>query len=48
MRKVISVIVIILAVAVAGIFLINERKENTDVTQKRAKVGMLMLGSRDD
>lgn len=48
MRKVISVIVIILAVAVAGIFLINEKKENTDVTQKKTKVGMIMLGSHDD
>lgn len=48
MKKIISVIIIILTVVVAGIFLIHERKENTDVTKTKTKVGMIMLGSRDD
>lgn len=48
MKKVVSVIVIVLAVVIAGIFLIQEKKENTDVTSKQTKVGMVMIGSRDD
>ncbi|MBO5373322.1 MAG: BMP family ABC transporter substrate-binding protein [Lachnospiraceae bacterium] len=48
MKKVASVIVIILAIVVAGIFMINGKKENTDVTKNQTKVGFLMIGSHDD
>lgn len=48
MKKVASVIVIILTIVVVGIFLINGKKENTDVTRKQTKVGVLLIGSCDD
>jgi len=48
MKKVISVIIIVLIIVVAGIFLINGKKENTDVTKEQTKVGFLMIGNRDD
>ena len=48
MKKVASVIVIILVVVVAGIFLINGKIENTDVTSKQTKVGCLFIGRCDD
>lgn len=48
MKKIVVVIVAVLAILVIGIFLINGRKENTDVTQKHTKVGVLMIGTRDD
>lgn len=48
MKKIVSVIVIILAVVIVGIFLISGKKENTDVTKEQTKVGFLMIGSRDD
>lgn len=48
MKKVVSVIVTILVIVVAGIFLISGKKENTDVTKEKTKVGMLLIGSCDD
>lgn len=48
MKKIVSVIVVILAVVIAGIFLIQGKKENTDVTSRQTKVGVVMIGSRDD
>ncbi len=48
MKKVVSVIVIILAIVVAGILLINGKKENTDVTKEKTKIGMLLIGNCDD
>ena len=48
MKKVVSVIAIILTIVIAGIFLINGKKENTDVTKKQTKVGCLLIGSCDD
>lgn len=48
MRKVVSVITTILAIVIAGIFLINGKKENTDVTKIQTKVGCLLIGSCDD
>lgn len=48
MKKVLIVIALILSIVVLGIFLINAKKENTDVTQEKTKVGFLMIGSRDD
>ena len=48
MKKIVSVITIILAVVIAGIFLINGKKEDMDVTKKHTKVGMLLIGNCDD
>lgn len=48
MKKIVSVIIVILAIVIAGIFLIQGKKENTDVTSRQTKVGMVMIGSRDD
>ncbi|MBO5487660.1 MAG: hypothetical protein J5988_12180 [Eubacterium sp.] len=48
MKKIVSVIVVILAIVIAGIFLIHDKEENTDVTKKKTKVGVLMIGSHDD
>lgn len=48
MRKIISVTVIVLLIAVAGIFLINAKNEDTDVTKEKTKVGFILIGTRDD
>lgn len=48
MKKVASVIVIILTIVVVGIFLINGKTEDTDVTKVQTKVGFLLIGSCDD
>ena len=48
MKRVAIVSVIILAVIIVGIFLINIREQDTEVTQQRTKIGFLMNGSRDD
>lgn len=48
MKKVVSVIGIILTVVIVGIFFINGKTEDTDVTKKQTKVGVLMIGSSED
>ena len=48
MRKVIGVTVVVLVIAVAGIFLINGKKEDTDVTKEKTKVGFVLIGTCDD
>lgn len=48
MKKIVCVIAGVLIVIVAGIFLINGKKENTDVTKEKTKVGFLLIGSCDD
>ena len=48
MKKVISVTVVVLLIAVAGIFLINGKKEDTDVTKEKTKVGFVLIGTCDD
>lgn len=48
MKRVVSVIATILLVVVAGILLISGKKENTDVTKEKTKVGMLLIGSCED
>lgn len=48
MKKIVSVIIVILAIVVAGILLISGKHENTDVTKEQTKVGFLMIGGRDD
>lgn len=48
MKKIVCVIAGVLIVIIAGIFLINEKKENTDVTKEKTKVGFLLIGSCDD
>lgn len=48
MKKVVIVITIILSIVIAGILLISERRENTDVTKQQTKVGFVMIGRRDD
>ena len=48
MRKVISVTVVVLLIVIAGIFLINSKKENTDVTKEKTKVGFILIGTCDD
>ena len=48
MKKIICVVAGIVIVIIAGIFLINGRREDTDVTKERTKVGFLLIGSCDD
>lgn len=48
MRKVIRVTIVVLLIAVAGIFLINVKKEDTDVTKEKTKVGFILIGNHDD
>ncbi len=48
MKKVISVTAVVLLVVVAGIFLINGKKEDTDVTKEKTKVGFILIGTCDD
>jgi len=48
MKKIISVTAIVLLIAVAGIFLINAKNEDTDVTKEKTKVGFVLIGSCDD
>ena len=48
MKKIIGVITLILTTVVVGIFLINGKKENTDVTKEQTKVGVLLIGNCDD
>jgi len=48
MKRVASVIITILIVVIAGIFLINVKNEDTDVTKKRTKVGVLLIGAHND
>ena len=48
MKKIISVTAIVLLIAVAGIFLINEKNEDTDVTKEKTKVGFVLIGNCDD
>jgi len=48
MKKSTVVISVILATIIIGIFLINEKEENTDVTEVKTKVGVIMIGNIDD
>lgn len=48
MKRIISVIAFILAVVIVGIFMINGKREDTDVTKQKTKVGMLLIGMCDD
>jgi len=48
MKKILLTIAIILAVVIGGIFFINVQKQETDVTKKQTKVGVLLNGTRDD
>lgn len=48
MRKIVAVITMILTTVMVGILLINGKKENTDVTKVRTKVGVLLIGACDD
>lgn len=48
MKKIAGVAAAVLLVAVVGIFLINAKKEDTDVTKKQTKVGFVLIGTCDD
>ncbi len=48
MKKVILVVSIVLLIVVAGILMINVKKENTDVTKEKTKVGFVLIGECDD
>lgn len=48
MKKIAYIAAGVIAVIIAGIFLINVKNENTDVTKERTKVGVLLIGSHDD
>lgn len=48
MKRVASVIIIVLMVVIVGIFLINVKNVDTDVTKKQTKVGVLMIGNHND
>lgn len=48
MKKVLYVVAAIIVVTVAGIFLINGKRENTDITKEQTKVGFLLIGTCDD
>lgn len=48
MKKVLSVVAVIIAITVVGIFLINGQAEDTDITKKQTKVGFLLIGTCDD
>ena len=43
MKKIAGVAAAVLLVAVVGIFLINAKKEDTDVTKKQTKVGFVLI-----
>lgn len=48
MRKVIGVTAFVLLIVVVGIFLINGKREDTDVTKEKTKVGFVLNGNCDD
>ncbi len=48
MKKIIAVIAGVMVILVVGIFLINGKRENTDVTKNATKVGCLLIGSCAD
>ena len=48
MKKIVCVVAGIVVIIIAGIFLINGKKEDTDVTKERTKVGFLLIGSCHD
>ena len=48
MKKFIIIITVMMLIVVGGIFLIRGKRENTDVTKERTKVGFLLNGSKDD
>lgn len=48
MKKIVCVVAGIVVIIIAGIFLINGKKEDTDVTKERTKVGFLLIGSCND
>ena len=48
MKKVVLAISLILVAVVVGILMINVKKEDTDVTKEKTKVGFLLIGRHDD
>jgi len=48
MRKVIGVTVVVLMIVIAGIFLIDEKNVDTDITKEKTKVGFVLIGTCDD
>jgi len=48
MKRIVCVIAGVMIIIIAGIFLINGKKENTDVTKERTKVGFLLIGRCND
>ena len=48
MKRIISITAIVLLVVVAGIFLINAKKEDTDVTKEKTKLGFILIGNCND
>lgn len=48
MKKIAVTAACILLVIIVGIFLINENREETDVTKNRTKVGVLLNGNHED
>ena len=48
MRRIIGVTAVVLLIVVAGIFMINAKNEDTDVTKEKTKVGFVLIGTCDD
>ena len=48
MKRFAFLVVGVLVIIIAGILLINEKRENTDVTVEQTKVGILLIGNHDD
>lgn len=48
MKKLLFTIIIVLTVVIGGIFFINVKKEETDVTKVQTQVGVLLNGTCDD
>lgn len=48
MKRIVTIIIIILSIVVVGMFLISSHNENTDVTINQTKVGVIMIGRYDD
>lgn len=48
MKKIGTIAAVILVVIIAGIFLINEKEKDTEVTKKQTRVGFILNGSRQD
>ena len=48
MKKILMTILIFVCLIIAGIFLINMKQQETDVTKKQTKVGVILNGKIDD